>query len=35
MAVGENITTKEKLINFIHNLTNEDCELIISFLNSE
>ena len=34
MAVEEK-TKKEELIEFIHNLTNEECEFIISVLNSK
>ena len=32
MAADE-MTTKEKLIEFIHNLTDEECKIIISGLN--
>ena len=35
MAVIEETSTKEKLIEFILNLTNEECEIIISYLNSK
>lgn len=33
MAVGEEMTMKEKLIEFIHNLTNEEVEIILLALN--
>lgn len=33
MALGENISAKEKLIEFIHNLTDDECVLIISSYN--
>lgn len=33
MAVGEKITAKEKLIEFIHNLTDEEVKIIISHFN--
>lgn len=32
MDVGEKMTAKEKLIEFIHNLTDEECKIIISSL---
>jgi hypothetical protein len=32
MAFDEKVTTKEKLIEFIHNLTDQECEFIISSL---
>lgn len=35
MAVIEETSKKEKLIEFIHNLTNEECELIILSLKTE
>ena len=35
MEVKEVITMKEKLIKFIHNLTNEECEVIISLIQAE
>ena len=35
MACGEEATSKEKLIEFIHNLTSEECETIISFLQTQ
>lgn len=31
----EKITKKEELIKFIHKLTDEDCKLIISYLNEK
>ena len=31
----EKISKKEKLIEFIHNLTEEECKLIISHLNKK
>lgn len=34
MADVEKITAKEKLIEFIHNLTKEEIETVISFLNT-
>lgn len=33
MSIGESITIKENLIEFIHNLTDEECKIIISSLN--
>lgn len=33
--MAEEITAKEKLIEFIHNLTDEECKIIISALNSK
>lgn len=33
MNIGENITAKEKLIKFIHTLTDEEVKIIISHLN--
>lgn len=35
MPVDDSTTAKQKLIEFIHNLTSEQCEFIISFLNGE
>jgi hypothetical protein len=35
MPVEDKTTVKEKLIEFIHNLTDEECAFIISFLNSK
>ena len=35
MADNEAITTKEKLIEFILNLTNEECDFIVSTLQSD
>lgn len=35
MADSEKTTSKEKLIEFIHNLTDEECKKIIAFLKSE
>ena len=35
MAVGEKMTAKEKLIEFIHNLTDEEVKIIISHFNKE
>jgi hypothetical protein len=32
MADSERTTSKEKLIEFIHNLTDEECKIIISKL---
>lgn len=32
MAADETKTAKEKLIDFIYNLTHEECEIIVSFL---
>lgn len=31
----EDKTKKEKLIEFIHNLTNEECERIVAYLNNK
>ena len=33
MAAEEKKTAKEKLIDFIHNLTDEECKIILSSLN--
>ena len=33
MSVEEKTSKKEKLIEFIHNLTDEECKIIISALN--
>lgn len=35
MQVEEKITAKEKLIEFIHNLTDEEVKIIVSFLNQK
>lgn len=35
MTTAEQTTTKEKLIEFILNLTNEECEIIINALKEE
>lgn len=35
MTDADKITTKEKLIEFIYNLTNEECEIIITSLKSK
>lgn len=33
--IEEEKTNKEKLIEFIHNLTDEECKIIISVLNGK
>lgn len=35
MTVGEKMTANEKLIEFILNLTDEECEIILSRLNNK
>lgn len=35
MESEEEKTAKEKLIEFIKNLTNEECDIIISFMQKE
>ena len=35
MAVKKEITAKEKLIDFIHNLSDEEVKVVISFLQTE
>ncbi len=35
MAAGEELSMQEKLIEFIHNLTDEECEIIVSAIAEE
>ena len=35
MAVKKEITAKEKLIDFIHHLSDEEVKIVISFLQTE